>query len=207
MPVWSILAIGLLVGIAFVLVPQRSSRLEQRPLSTARIEFSEVEHLIQLVSNTHDGETIDDLLQYKIANQILSSTENRCRKIVLVAGGIDRGPKSSLDNAHQIQDLFQDNSQNVVDISVERVPKIQSPNETYEKVLNAVHAATEKTGPNGKILCDFTGGNKMMSLGMALAAFGNAKLVYCVDDPSNDRPSHYIEINANATIEEMIDQI
>lgn len=207
MLVWSLLAIGLFAGIAFVLLPRRSSRREERPLSTTRIDFSEVECLIQLVSNTHDGETIDDLLQYKIAKQLLLGTENRCRRLALVAGGTERGPNSSLDNAHQIQDLFQLDFQSDVDVTVSRVPKIHSPNETYEKVLNAVREATEKTRKSGKILCDFTGGNKMMSLGMALAAFGKARLVYCVDAPGEGRPSHYIEINVNATIEEVIDQM
>ena len=47
----------------------------------------------------------------------------------------------------------------------------------------------------------------MMSLGMAFATIGKAKLVYCIDNPDGLGPSHYIEINAAEVFEEASEDI
>lgn len=206
MVLWYVLALCLLFGVVFLLMPKRLLPLRKQLLSITSIQFDEVEHLIQLVSKSKDDEMIEDSLQYQIAKQIVSTQKRRCCTTTLITGGEELGEKSSIDNAHQIQKPIKLTTENTIDVRIKNVFKINNPNETYEEVLDAVRMTSQAANSNDRIICDFTGGNKMMSLGMALAAFGNAKLVYCVDTPGGESPSHYIEINARPMIEEVIEQ-
>jgi hypothetical protein len=188
----AILIILIFLAATFIILPERLffSR-DFRKLELDEKNTKDIVSIIMFVSKLNEDEAIEDLLSYKILNQMCKSSKNK--SVWLIHSAISSENNSSYKNAYALYERFRKNKD--IEIDTKAVVDIYNMEESFNVVNNILTSAKAKN-----ILCDFTSGTKPMSLGMALACINDQRLVYFPKTDKNNAEK-YLHINIKEFIE------
>lgn len=162
-----------LAGISLVLNKEKNSNKSE--LKIKDISIPEINALILLVSKRDLKKNIKTVITYKVLEKISRMRENKKTYIWLISDEI-----YTEGSSYQVaQDLKKHFSLEYLKIKIEPLENIYDPNKVFSQINQVFNfAEKELKMPDSEIICDFTGGNKQMSIGMTLACLGRGRLVY-----------------------------
>jgi len=200
MTIFILLAVMLTGGLIFISLPVYKKRSDRQPSLTIKKNLTkELRAIILFVSNFRQNETLEDLLAYKVLAQLDSSSSSRNPKHVwLLHSGISSGDGSSYLSASHIAKKFKSEK---IKISSYVIDDVFDANTVFP-VVRRILASEDSGVPANEIVCDCTAGTKLITLGMALASFGRARIIYFSSGGANDA-SEYIEIDSRVFLESL----
>jgi hypothetical protein len=200
-----ILLILLLIGIAFLLVPEKY--LVKSPhsvLHKQELEISTVKGVVLFVSELKPDQSLENLLAFKVLNQISQSNPNQYnrRYVWLIHGGVLEQPNSSFNNANSLIATF---SSSNLEVMSRNASDVNDPSDSFRVVEEVFTFDVPRYGLGQlDIVCDFTGGTKAMSIGMALACIGRRRLIYLPQHGSSDNSKSFLEIDSKSLLHSII---
>lgn len=189
-----LLASMLLGGLIFVCIPTDRRDKGYTSLKITKSLTSELKAIVLFVSEPRPNETVEDLLAYKVLAQIDSSRESAYpRHVWLLHSHISSGDGSSYRSASLISKRF--NSKEI-QVHTRVIDDVLDANTVFPVIRDILRTRCPGVR-EGDIVCDCTSGTKLVTLGTALASFGDAKIVYFPRGAGQkDDASEYVEIGA-----------
>jgi len=190
-------ALFLVLVLVFGYLYASAERAIDKPnLKIGRYKTKNIKAAVIFVTETREGRSVEDLLAYQVINQIAKSEANSIKYVWLLHTEFG-GDNSSNANAKIIFDRF--NTLGSIKITPLAIPDILDTERVFQVVQSIINNRERKIKVND-IICDCTAGPKPVTLGIALAAIGRARLVYFPQSPINN-DSEYIEIDASSFIQ------
>lgn len=184
-----LLAIMLMSGFVFLLIPVKYFKRSDSSLKITRFSTIDIKAIILFVGTSRSGETLEDLLAYKILNLMSSHNRELQKQVWLIHGDISDQQGASYYNTYQLVKRFKSEYFNIHPYGIE---DIFDANETF-RLVNRIFLDVEDI-KHTEIVCDCTSGTKLMTLGMALACIGKRRLIYFPKTTEGDA-KEYIEID------------
>lgn len=165
-------------------------------LKVGRSKTENAKAIVIFVSETKEGKSIDDVLAFQVLNQLVNS-ENENAKYAWLLHTQFGDENSSNANAERLVKEF--NQRNSLKIFTKPINDIFNTEEVFQVASSML---LDETLPVkiGDILCDCTAGPKTLTLGLALALLGKARLVYYPLELSNPG-KEYIQLDAGSFLQ------
>lgn len=190
------LGIMLLAGMIFLFITPQKSKKQKSSLKTKALSISDIKGLILLASTKRPDVELEKILAYKIL-EMFSGQQQAGEKNIWLVSDSNFSDNSSYQNALKLKDTFQTE---YIRIEVEDVKDIDDPDIIFAKINSIYNFAKHDIGiDENEIVCDCTGGSKIMTIGMALASMGGRRLVYF------DKSDNYVEIDTKYLFESMLE--
>jgi hypothetical protein len=176
MTILTILLAAILAGGAiFLLIPTRVFvGAKEKELSLSPHRTSDIQGIVMFVSKRRNEERLEDVLAYKILSHMATGKNPEKKRAWLIHGGTVDEPGSSYRNTVELITRFKDSGIKLKPVGID---DIFDANESF-KLVNDIFARQLYGMNSRQVICDFTSGTKLMTLGMALACAGDKKLVY-----------------------------
>ncbi len=188
-----LLAIILVGGFIFLLLPLRFFKDQQSAsLKIVKFPTEDIKAIIMLVGKSRRDEAFENLLTYKVLTHMSSGQNNITKQAWLVHGDISNEEGASYHNTYRLVQKFKSDS---LKIHTSNIENIFDASEAFS-IVNRIFASDNLRISSKDIVCDCTGGTKLMTLGMALACVGNRRLIYFPKGELEDA-SEYLEIDTN----------
>lgn len=200
MTTFLLLTVMLAGGAIFVWIPINQRKRENSSLTIRQNLTKELRAIILFVSDLGKDGTLEGLLAYKVLTQLeSSSTANAPKYVWLLHSDISSGDGSSYESAYKISKKFKSAQ---LQISSYVVDNVLDANTVFPIVRKIISSENFGIPPN-EIVCDCTSGTKPITLGMALASFGSAKIIYFPRRGVNEPANEYTEIDAGVFIKSL----
>lgn len=180
------LALMLFLGFIFLVV-HRESKKSESSLKTKELALGEIKALVMLVSDNRSHKQIEEIRDYKILQKLAELHQNPPIPVWLISDADSSNADSSYNVALRLKHVF---GEKFHWIRIEDIRDINDPNQVFAAINRIFASAQNEIGLQERdLVCDCTGGIKLMSIGMALACVGKRRLVYLTKDDK------YLEID------------
>jgi hypothetical protein len=189
------LALMLFLGFIFLVV-HRESRKSEPSLKTKELALSEISALVMLVSDNRSHKQFEEMRDYKILQNLAEVHQNPPIPVWLISDADSSNADSSYNIALKLKHTF---GEKFLWVRVEDVRDINDPNHVFAAINRIFTSAQNESGLQERdLVCDCTGGIKLMSIGMALACVGKRRLVYLTKDDK------YLEIDLQNLLDSIL---
>lgn len=142
---------------------------------------------------------MENLLAYKVLSHLESGINKENLKYAwLLHSDISSGNGSSYSSAVQLSRQFKSEKLKIYSHVIEDVFDANTIFPVVRRILGSENFGV----PSKEVVCDCTAGTKFVTLGIALASFGSARLIYFPFGGTNDA-SEYVEIDTRVFIESL----
>jgi len=170
-----LLSAMLIAGAVFLFMPLRFFAPEkEKTLATNRYDTAQIGGIVMFVSSRRKEEKLEDLLAYKILTQMAEGISKKVKRAWLIHGGTLDEEGSSYRNTVELISAFKTSGIRIKPVGID---DIFDANESFQLIDDIFRRQLYGMNPRD-VVCDFTSGTKLMTLGMALACAGDKKLIY-----------------------------
>lgn len=199
MTIFVLLAFMLVGGLFFLILPTSQKADKESLLTIKKHLTNEIKAIVLFVADLKQDEPLEELLAYKVLSHLKSGiNKENLKHVWLLHSDISSGNGSSYSSAAQLSKKFKSEKLKIHTYVIEDVFDANTIFPVVRRILRS-----ENFGVSSKnVVCDCTAGTKFVTLGIALASFGNARLIYFPSGGANDA-SEYIEIDTRVFIESL----
>lgn len=189
----------LLGGLFFLFITPRKEQNRKSSLKKRSLSIPDIKGFIILSSNKPPEVNFEEILAYKIIKIISEQQKCNKKKNIWLLSDSDYSANSSYQNALKLKKEFETEN---LKITVEDIKEINDPDKIFSKIHSIYNFAQHDICiKENEIVCDCTGGSKIMTIGMALASMGGRRLVYF------DKSDNYVEIDTKYLFDSIMEEV